>query len=215
VTEHEWLACTDPAVMAHFLCDKLRLSRRPAGRRRLRLYACACCRRVWDRLSDDRSRAAVEVAERYADGAALKSELDRVWGGRGRSGFPCDAVCDQIGRAVAQCSFEASSLQMTAADGGMTASYREIEAEQGVQAALLRDIFGNPYRPVAPDPAWVPSNAEVLAQAMYDSRDFAAMPLLADLLEEAGCPAAVSEHCRGPGPHVRGCWVVDLLLGKG
>jgi hypothetical protein len=49
---------------------------------------------------------------------------------------------------------------------------------------------------------------------MYDSRDFAAMPLLADLLEEAGCPLEVSDHCRGPGPHARGCWVVDLILSK-
>jgi hypothetical protein len=78
-----------------------------------------------------------------------------------------------------------------------------------------RDIFGtNPFRPIIPDEAWMTPNAVILAQTMYESRDFTAMPLLADLLEEAGCPADVSEHCRGPGPHFRGCWVVDLVLGK-
>jgi hypothetical protein len=79
---------------------------------------------------------------------------------------------------------------------------------------LLRCVFGNPFRPIASDPAWTPATAGILARTMYEARDFTAMPLLADLLEEAGCPQAVSDHCRGSGPHVRGCWVVDLLLGK-
>src|SRR5262245_56860845 len=73
----------------------------------------------------------------------------------------------------------------------------------------------NPYRPVAPDPAWQTPNAVTLARTMYDTRDFAALPLLAGLPEEAGCPADVSDHCRGPGPHVRGCWVVDLVRSVG
>src|SRR5262245_61901268 len=90
-------------------------------------------------------------------------------------------------------------------DDGALASQR--------QARLLREVIG-PLRPTIPDPAWLTPNAVVLARTMYDDRDFAAMPLLADLLEESGCPANVSAHCRGPGPHVRGCWVVDLLLGK-
>jgi hypothetical protein len=79
---------------------------------------------------------------------------------------------------------------------------------------LARDIFGNPFRPLTTDLSWVPANAVVLARTMYETRDFTALPLLADLLEEAGCPADVSAHCRGPGPHARGCWVVDLVLGK-
>ena len=56
--------------------------------------------------------------------------------------------------------------------------------------------------------------ALTLARTVYDERRWELLPLLADLLEEAGCPAEVSAHCRGPGPHVRGCWVVDLLLGQ-
>ncbi|WP_238602719.1 hypothetical protein [Fimbriiglobus ruber] len=80
---------------------------------------------------------------------------------------------------------------------------------------LARDIFGNPFRPVIFDPAWLTSTGIALARQMYDSHDFSAMPILADALEDAGCcHDQVLSHCRGPGPHVRGCWVVDLLLGK-
>jgi hypothetical protein len=80
---------------------------------------------------------------------------------------------------------------------------------------LLRDIFGNPFRPVAFDPAWRTSTVVALAQQMYDSRDFGLMPILGDALQDAGCDSAdILDHCRGDGPHVRGCWVVDLVLGK-
>ncbi|MDY3557351.1 hypothetical protein R5W24_006540 [Gemmata sp. JC717] len=80
---------------------------------------------------------------------------------------------------------------------------------------LLFDIFGNPFRPVALDPAWRTENALALARQMYASREFSAMPVLADALQDAGCDSAdILDHCRGPGPHVRGCWVVDLVLGK-
>jgi hypothetical protein len=82
-------------------------------------------------------------------------------------------------------------------------------------AWLVRDIFGNPFQPVTLDPAWRTSTAVALAQGMYESRDFSAMPILADALQDAGCENPdILGHCRGPGPHVRGCWVVDLVLGK-
>ncbi|HEY1189881.1 MAG TPA: hypothetical protein VGE74_19685 [Gemmata sp.] len=81
--------------------------------------------------------------------------------------------------------------------------------------ALLRDIFGNPFRPVAFAPDWRTDTARALAAQMYDARDFSAAPILADALQDAGCDSAdILDHCRGPGPHVRGCWVVDLVLGK-
>ncbi len=83
------------------------------------------------------------------------------------------------------------------------------------QAAILRDVFGNPFRPVAFDPAWRTSAAVGVASQMYASRDFGAMPVLADALMDAGCEdERVLAHCRGDGPHVRGCWVVDLVLGN-
>jgi len=92
---------------------------------------------------------------------------------------------------------------------------RTREEEAAEHARLLRDIFGNPFRPTAFDLSWRTATAVGLARALYDSRDFAAMPVLADALEDAGCDNAdVLSHCRGLGPHVRGCWVVDLVLGK-
>jgi hypothetical protein len=80
---------------------------------------------------------------------------------------------------------------------------------------LLRDIFGNPSHPVTSPPEWRTDTAVSLARQMYDSRDFSAMPILADALQGAGCDSEdILNHCCGEGPHVRGCWVVDLVLGK-
>jgi hypothetical protein len=80
---------------------------------------------------------------------------------------------------------------------------------------LLRETVGNPFRPVAFDPSWRTPTATQLARQMYESRDFGAMPILADALEDAGCDQPdLLAHLRGDGPHVRGCWAVDLLLGK-
>jgi hypothetical protein len=82
-------------------------------------------------------------------------------------------------------------------------------------ARVLRDLFGNPFRPVTFSPSWRTSSALALAATMYDSHDFTPMPVLADALEEAGCDdAGILSHCREQGTHVRGCWVVDLILGK-
>jgi hypothetical protein len=88
--------------------------------------------------------------------------------------------------------------------------------EQVRQSVLLRDIFGNPFRPVAFASAWRTDTAVALARTMYESRDFSAMPILADALQDAGCDNdAILSHCRDANqPHVRGCWVVDLVLGK-
>ena len=105
-----------------------------------------------------------------------------------------------------------------------------VTTELVAQAHLLRDIFGNPFRPASFSPDWRTDTAIALARQMYESRDFGAMPILADALQDAGCDSADIlnhcrepgphirecwlDHCRGPGPHVRGCWVVDLVLGK-
>jgi len=94
--------------------------------------------------------------------------------------------------------------------------WQEVQAgERTAQAALLRDIFGNPFRPVAVDPAWLIPTVTFLARMIYEERSFDQMPDLADALEAAGCAnEEILAHCRGPGEHVRGCWVVDLILGK-
>jgi hypothetical protein len=89
------------------------------------------------------------------------------------------------------------------------------ELPPSYRSDMLRDIFGNPFRPVVFSAAWRTDTALSLARQMYDSRDFSAMPILADALQDAGCDSDdVLNHCRQPGEHVRGCWVVDLVLGK-
>jgi hypothetical protein len=85
-----------------------------------------------------------------------------------------------------------------------------------LHAQWLRDIFGNPFQTVSFDPTWRTPSVVALARTAYEERRFEDLPLLADALEEAGCTdEAILAHCRGPGPHVRGCWVVDLLLARG
>lgn len=98
----------------------------------------------------------------------------------------------------------------------IAAEYHRRQQESAAQADLARDIFGNPFRPVTFSPEWRTDTALLLARQMYESRDFSAMPILADALQDAGCDSEeVLSHCRDANrPHVRGCWVVDLVLGK-
>jgi len=80
---------------------------------------------------------------------------------------------------------------------------------------LFHDVFGNPFRPATVDPTWRTATVTSLAQAIYTERAFDRLPILADALEDAGCTDAdILNHCRQPGEHARGCWVVDLVLGK-
>ena len=89
------------------------------------------------------------------------------------------------------------------------------EAESAVHCDIIRDIFGNPFRPIVFSPEWRTETALALTRQMHDSRNFAAMPILADALQDAGCDRDdILNHCRGLGPHVRGCWVVELILSK-
>src|SRR5262249_28129998 len=90
-----------------------------------------------------------------------------------------------------------------------------VQAESQAQTTLLRDLFGNPFRPVTADLGWLTPAVITLAQGIYDERAFDRLPILADALEEAGCrDPDMLPHCRQPGEHVRGCWAIDLILGK-
>jgi hypothetical protein len=233
MTEMEWLACSDPQPMLEFVSGQ-------AGDRKLRLFACACVRRVWHLLADPRSRRAVEVAERYADGEADAEDLRlAVIGAESMAESLLAASAATAGQeahtSAAFAAFNATMSAALAADysaaGAGSAAYhaataaavpsaaRVREAERSRQASLLREIFGNPVRPTPVVPAWLAWNDGTvvkLAQAIYEERGFDRLPILADALEEAGCADAdLLGHLRGSGPHVRGCWAVDLLLGKG
>jgi hypothetical protein len=235
MTEAQWLACADPTPMLHFVRGR-------ASGRKLRLFAVACCRRIWDQLPGEASHRAVEFTERFADGHATVEELATAFAALSEQvpqqfipGRPYPAqVVWHAGRAALFSSWppprhmDARSAARHVASTASHQAARAVEpnwaackAERVAQAQLLRDLFGNPFRTVRPgrvlSPWFTWCNATVvhLAQAIYDEAAFDRMPILADALEEAGCTHHdILNHCRGPGPHARGCFVVDLLLGK-
>jgi hypothetical protein len=106
-------------------------------------------------------------------------------------------------------------IAIYAADNAASANGNP-RSEWAVQVAIVKDIFGSQFRPVAFSPTWRTSTAVTVARQMYDAREFSAMPILADALQDAGCDSDdVLNHCREVGAvHVRGCWVVDGVLGK-
>jgi hypothetical protein len=183
--------------------------------RKLRLVACAYSRDVWDSLTDKRSRNAVEIAEGFADASCSVGWLNHAQdeaalvASESLMRDPKSPETRALRLAVAATNEDA----YTAAYLGTQDTHRHPQSSS--QLWVLRDIFGNPFRPVAFDPAWRTHTTAGIAAKMYADRNFSAMPILADALEEAGCDNVdVLLHCREPGTHVRGCWVVDLVLGK-
>jgi hypothetical protein len=206
MTESEWMSCENPEPMLEFL-------RRRKSTRKQRLFACACCRLVWDRLPLQ-WRQAVEVSERFADGDASKEEVRIAFDTAVLQAGDDLSFDDGLQTASWACNTTCSAHQMT-----LGAAYRSYLVRR--QAAIVvRDLF-RPFHRISPvaEPAWLRWNDATIprmALQMYDNRDFSNMPILGDAFEEAGCTHAdILNHCREPGPHVRGCWLVDLLLNKG
>jgi hypothetical protein len=237
MTEAEWLTCDDPDAIREHLRDAC--ERLPPDRK-LRLLACACCRRVIDRLPPPYTRDILQDAERMAE-----ADPDAIRGhhkGSSQSGLhparlPAlyravffDRV---VGYAPAMIVDVRATLEDCRRAGGPD--------ERSAQAALCRCVLGDPFAGLFDNPtptglgdniddqiresvgpflrppiaSWRTDTALTLARQMYDARDFSAMPILADALQDAGCDSDdVLNHCRRPGPHVRGCWVCDLVLGK-
>jgi hypothetical protein len=274
VTEQEWLGSTKLELMLAYLDGKV-------SERKFRLTECAFHRRFWHLLSDERSRQAVEVAERYADGAATRKELKATYAEAGKAflhlrgshfgdrvphrsyfggfvsaaqhasfsdynrpkrfrtiqnlnwistaAYPLDeadleltrrawrAFDEMHGRSVRL--EELSGAFQLICDSEVTKAGRAaITAEKVAQTILLRDLFGNPFRSVPVEDSWLEwreGTVVELAQVIYDECAFDRLPILADALEDAGCTEEdIPNHCRQHVEHVRGCWVVDLLLGK-
>ena len=244
MTDTEWLACTDAQPLLDFLRDSGKLSERKA-----RLFAVACAHHVWPWLLDERSRKAVEVSERYAEGlvgrkalnavrreafAASKSPLpSSCYRGYARGSEHAAVValnvcmntkrygCQELTRATAGC---ASSLVAHVLGDAAEPTERKAQCD------LLRCLFGSPFCPTPFALAWLTPSVISLAVGAYEDRavgayedrslpsgelDGACLAVLAAALEAAGCDNAdLLNHLRGPGPHVRGCWPVDLILGK-
>lgn len=210
MTEGEWLACADPW---HFVST----ARSPDAARKLRLFMVAWCRHNWDRITLPIVKEAVELAERFAEGKASKKQLEGLFeeGRRVMYGTPLSYLLWPNTNQMASCVMGFCREDMGYAPSRYNNDGTAYREWQLLKATIFRDIIGNPFRPVAFSPEWRTDTALSLARTMYESRDFSAMPILADALQDAGCEVTgILDHCRGEGPHVRGCWVVDLVLGK-
>ena len=224
MTEAEWLANQEsPKWMISHILWQGKVQRTKAGKRRLRLFACGVCRRLWHLLDDAILRPALEVAERFAEGEAGSRELNESF----EATRPLSRVDQCVAASMAAWMvWTACSSKANYAAFGATSfpaifaghSLGDLDGEAALRH-LLRDVFGNPFRPAGLKREWVAANdraVEAVARSIYDERAFDRMPILGDALEDAGCDdETILGHCRGPGPHVRGCWVVDLILGKG
>jgi hypothetical protein len=223
------MACNDPQSMLVFL-------RGTANERKLRLFEVACCRSIWHLLADERSRRVVEVAEQYADGHPIPPGPLESAAMEAVSRFPTKSALFAAARVAVMTiwdyppdsrHFLNSTYQPMVRDALAVAGNiaEAVPSEPPVQAALLRDIFGRPFRPLPPiSPSvlhWDSGLIRRLGAEAYEHRllpaghlDSERLAVLADAMDDAGADAEIVEHLRGPGPHVRGCHVVDLLLAK-
>ncbi len=192
--------------------------------RQWRLVACACVREDWD-CAPEAARAAIEAGEAYADRRIHRAELRRAK-------EVAHAVFEQLCQPSRAC--ETARRAAWVADPSHVNALEQVifqgvasEGERGLlvearRCALIRDLFGNPFRPVALDPAWRTPTVTALATAAYEERILPAghldrdrLAVLADALEDAGCTNIdILEHLRSEGPHARGCWLLDLVLNK-
>jgi hypothetical protein len=270
MTEADWLTGNDPITMIEFLRrssdgpDRVSWIHNSSQwyepqrghNRRFRLFACECCRRIWNRIPEPVNHAAVMAVEELLEGrispeeaiAAFEasSAVEGTPDGSRRRSEPGYWVVKYLGRGFYKMTAGASALIIAmdeicmmsteygkkakdtfdvcyyTGDGIFLSPFlwplpipQTIKTELSFQTALLHCIFGNPFRPVAFSGDWRTETALILAQQMYESCDFEAMPILADALQDAGCENDdILTHCRGESRHVRGCWVIDQILGK-
>ncbi|MGF1581071.1 MAG: hypothetical protein ACFCD0_17030 [Gemmataceae bacterium] len=222
MTEKQWLACTRPDWMLEHVRTKM-------SHRKLRLFAVACCRRTEQLFLDERCDTAVEVAELFADGLATQDERKQAAEGvracrQGLSGL--DESYRAVRAAHLAASFLCAAFPFESAQAALTFCPRAIgfmsedylttqRQEEELHCQLLRDIAGNPFQKIRLDRTWLTSDTTLLAHAIYQRKRFGDLPILADALEEAGCThEGLLAHCRENQTHVRGCWVIDLLLGN-
>jgi hypothetical protein len=221
MTAGDWDSCCYPGSMLPHL--------RTGSARTLRLFVCACLRRVWPLLSDPHSRRAVEAAELWADGLLADKQLAQARQAAEAAERARGPVSYWAARGATQAALPRNDWVVNTAWCAVMAVCRgpqQRQEEEQSQCALVRDIFANPFRPTpAVGPArlaWNDGTVVKLAQAAYDDRDLPAgtldnirLAVLADALEEAGLQdAGLLAHLRSAGPHVRGCFALDAVLGR-
>ena len=213
MTETEWLSAVDVDGMWEFLMS--RFSEPGPIDRKVQLFVAACCEPL-EKAVPPPFASLISLCEGRANNRAGRLQ----WGAAfQKAGLDADAGgilfaidYDDYGLACYLAARAIASMNHKPESSGYTSAFRR---ERERQAILFREIAGNPFRPMSLDDQR-PAPAHVqLAQAVYDGRTFDRMSELADALEREGCASEeVLTHCRGPGPHVRGCWVLDLILGK-
>lgn len=243
MTYAEWLAATSPTPMLAFIREK-------ASDRKLRLFAVACCRRLWQLLDEDVSRPAVDVIERFADGLATPNDLESAQRAARSQGKDFEKIC--AWRRNTRGPSPEADLYQSESEKAYLVSYacqkedylwwvlafatrcklhvpvgirrdrdshteglwdRLYAAGEAELADLLRDIF-NPFAPPL-ERDWRTTTVLTLATGVYDEKAFERLPILADSLQDAGCDSVeLLNHLRQPGDHWRGCWALDLVLGK-
>ena len=198
-----WNAPTDTIRDA---CVKAGISSRKS-----RLFAVALCRMWVDWMPDQHTRELVDLAELFADGRVTDQQLQRArravyrWANKHWNTLISSSHQDW---ARYWAAWNAAIPKIVPPCYGFF--HRDNEFRR-----IAADIFGSYAEPLTFDPTWRTSTAVALAQQMYESRDFSPLPILADALQDAGCEHPdILSHCRGTGVHVRGCWVVDLVLAK-
>jgi hypothetical protein len=211
MNETQWLAGVDPTPMFKSVSAM-------TSARKVRLFLCACWRRDPNLLPSHRALGVMEAAEGFADGQVSRSDLMDMLGGQWKAAVGVAGASKQ--QAIH--ALPARRILYILYPWGDLRHFLPSEPDIHPRVHLLRDIVGNPFHPVSIHPAWLTPTVTSLATAAYEERslpsgelDTARLAILADALEDAGCDNAdIIAHLRAPGLHVRGCWVVDLLLGK-
>jgi hypothetical protein len=222
MTEAEWRDCFDVRRLLSHLTQEVTAP----NRRKLRLFLCACCRRIWDHLGT-RMQQIVESAELFAEGKLTRQQLatvrQEITGATSRLQKKHPSVAAAVWTVYEGDRSLLSWVRAGAEACGdaVSESARHVgawAAERTAQAALLHDLFGNPFHSVAIDPAWLTWQDGLvprMAEAISAERRFGEMPVLGDALEDAGCDNEdILSHCRCKGEHALGCWVLDRLLGR-
>jgi hypothetical protein len=211
MTEAEWLSWDSPVELLRHLSAG-------GSERKVLLYASALCR-LHPQLLTDELKVWAGAIESILRGEATENALDGAV--QVEAEYEVSHLADygpQAARAyyaaladVVFCTWTSAPIEYE-----WDVSVAEHAPVRRTGAALVRDIFGNPFRPPAFSPSWRTDTAVSLARTMYESREFGAMPILADALQDAGCDSDdILSHCPDTSlTHVRGCWVVDLVLGK-
>lgn len=228
MTEAQWLTCNWAPSMVEFLWEK-------GSKRKMRLLTVACCLRIVHLATEARYRDVVGLLEAFVEEKVSLARLETAKTEclaeplpRGNWLDPEYAathvlmhlpyLCLHNDPAAHYLDFR-SFIQIALAGTQATVNSEQWHAvqatEQEAESNLVRDIFGNPFRPFSFRTEWRTEAVTLLAKHIYESRDFSAMAILADALEESGCSDEdILSHCRGNGPHVRGCHVIDMILGK-